>query len=128
MTASIGNAKRAIELLTTHAKMLTEQHKLRDLMILIDSVRKCMDSLASQLAFYEGIKSPLRTMQVAQPDGACKTVSAMELIALDLPGSDHKVYGKPEAIAALKALLATPDQPEQGREPCTISPLKQPCS
>lgn len=133
MTATPENARRSLAVFRKGLNQIkTASPKMYDFLFpMADSVAKCLDSLARQVEFYEGIKSPLRTMRVTNGTGE-ETVSAMELHALDLPGTEVsfgsctsvplKVYGTPQAIAALTDLLAAQAAPVEHTgeaEPCT---------
>ncbi|MEP4031354.1 hypothetical protein [Roseibium polysiphoniae] len=113
MTASTGNARRAMTLLKQSLDALGHPR----VSAVADVVGKCLESLAAQVEFYEGIKSPLRRMIVQDPDGTHRPVSAMELASLPLANTPHIVYGSPEAIAALTAQLARFEE----ADPCQTS-------
>jgi len=101
MTASVENALSALSKLEEGLQELGHER----LKSVADVVGKCLRSLASQVEFYESAKAPLRSLIVDQDGKETRQVTGMRMEAIHLKGSDHVVYGKPEAIAALRRLL-----------------------
>ncbi|MBS8259754.1 hypothetical protein DYI23_05935 [Roseibium polysiphoniae] len=106
MTASTDNARRSLALLRHSVEAVSKELGHERILHLMNSVEKCLESLASQVSFYEGIKSPLRSIVVQHPNGFPERISAMELKALRLADTPHTLYGSSEALAALAAQLA----------------------
>lgn len=101
MTASVKNALSALENLDSGLRELGHE-RLRSVS---DVVRKCILSLASQIDFYESAKAPLTSLIVEEDGKEARHVTGMKMEAFSIAGTDHVIYGKPDAIAAVRALL-----------------------
>jgi hypothetical protein len=101
MTASVQNALSALGKLQDGLQELGHER----LNAVADVVGKCLRSLASQVEFYESAKAPLSSVIVDRDGQKTQQVTGMRMEAIHLKGTNHVVYGKPEAIAALRALL-----------------------
>ncbi len=101
MTASVQNALSALENLESGLEELGHGR----LKSLAGVVRKCIQSLAGQIEFYESAKAPMTSLIVEEDGQQTRHVTGMKMEALSISGSDHVIYGKPEAIAAVRKLL-----------------------
>ena len=101
MTASVQNALSALGKLEEGLQELGHAR----LNSVADVVGKCLRSLASQVEFYESAKAPLRSLIVDRDGKEVQQITGMRMEAIHIKGTDHVVYGKPEAIATLRRLL-----------------------
>ncbi|MBO6756979.1 MAG: hypothetical protein JJ902_11690 [Roseibium sp.] len=107
MTASVQNALRALKILEESL----EAADLPRMLPLVDSVAKCLRSLAGQVAHYEEAAKGLRGLRVKFGDAAPQHVPdvtyqpfALEGHAMD--ATDVIVFGAPQAIARVAQLQA----------------------
>ena len=117
MTASIQNSWSAFKVLKNGLKWFREatdetpEHRAWMLETLVDSIQKCLASLEAQIRFYQSAKGVGRAYWIVQPDGTEEHVSGQQLqtLVLELPDADQDavIHGKPEALAAVAAALAT---------------------
>lgn len=126
MTASIQNAFSAYFVLERGLKEFEEFHpgqsaeeKLAHVEVLLDSLLKCLNSLAAQVRFYESVKGPGRALVVTNEDGSTarnddgtpKTIDGqqVETLCLALPDQLHDavVYGRRAALLAIAEALTT---------------------
>lgn len=130
MTASVENTLSAIRVLESALdKFETVQgpppeelpNTAFHLKILLNSVRKCFESLAAQIRFYQSAKSPTRALLVTHEDGRSEYLSgqSVETLCLHLPDQpqDVVVYGKPTALRALAKALSQSSQRVTGPHP-----------
>lgn len=101
MTASSQNALSAIRNLQQGLDELGHER----LNAVADVVEKCIRSLAAQVDFYESAKAPLATLIVDGKEGEAQQITGMRMEGVTIKGTDHVIYGKPEAIASLRDLL-----------------------
>lgn len=127
MTASIQNTLSAIEVLekalegyeTQHGaprhELLTYHFQIR---ILLNSVRKCFESLAAQIRFYQSAKGTGRSLIVEDTNEVING-QLVHALCVPLPGQseDAVIYGKPAALKAVADALKANDQPFAGPSP-----------
>lgn len=101
MTASVQNALSALNKLEEGLGELGHDR----LNAVADVVGKCLRSLAAQVEFYENAKAPLSTLIVNGNGNDAQQITGMRMEAISIKGCEHVIYGKPEAITALRALL-----------------------
>lgn len=136
MTASVQNSRSSLKVLKNGLKWFREatdetpEYRVWMVETLVDSLEKCLDSLAAQIRFYHSAKSPTRALAVSHPDGSQQYVhgAAVEALHLPQPGKceDAVIYGKPEALAAIAAALEIKGCPVSGPAPlnelaCSLS-------
>lgn len=133
MTASIQNSFSAYFVLERTMKEFAEFHpersaeeKLAHVEVLLDSLLKCLGSLAAQVRFYESVKGPGRALVVTNEDGSTarnddgtpKTIDGqqVETLCLALPDQLHDavVYGKRAALLSIAEALITKGHPVTG--------------
>jgi len=127
MTASVQNSRSSLKVLKNGLKWFREatdetpEDRVWMVETLVDSLEKCLDSLSAQIRFYHSAKSPTRALAVIHPDGSQEYVhgAAVEALHLPQPGKceDAVIYGKPEALAAIAAILQSAGQPASGPAP-----------
>jgi hypothetical protein len=114
MTASIDNTIRSMRILE---KALAEYQReaetlskaqwrfVFDLATLLNSTRKCFESLAAQLRFYEGATNHGRAL--IDDDGTVIRGMAVEVLHIPVPGAerDAVIYGRADALAFVKEAL-----------------------
>lgn len=116
MTASIQNSfsslrvlERAVRDFKTVDEMSAEE-KLAHVEILLDSLRKCLLSLAGQVRFYQSAKGPGRALIITHNDGRQEVLSGQQVEALCLrcpeDSQDAVVYGNRAALNAISAALS----------------------
>ncbi|QFT31780.1 hypothetical protein FIV00_14910 [Labrenzia sp. THAF82] len=116
MTASIQNTASSLKVLLNGLKWFCEathepiEKRVEYLEILADSSHKCFASVAAQIRFYQSAKSPTRALIVTHEDGRQEYVHGQQVETLVLAqpdkAEDAVVYGKPEALKAIRAALA----------------------
>ena len=116
MTASIENSRSSLKVLLNGLAWFREasdvpvEDRVTMLETLARSFEKCVDSLAAQIRFYESAKGTGRAYWIKQEDGSETHVDGQQLatLRLALPGAEHDavIHGKPEALAAVAAVLS----------------------
>lgn len=116
MTASIQNTWSSFKVLLAGLKAfrdathLSIEDRYEMLWPLTDSFHKCLVSLSAQIRFYQSAKSPTRALIVTHEDGSQEYVQGQQVETLVLAqpdkAEDAVIYGKPEALKAIRAALA----------------------
>ncbi|MEO0955761.1 MAG: hypothetical protein AAFY12_12265 [Pseudomonadota bacterium] len=129
MTASVKNTLSAIRVLEQALREAESRQgppkeglcHAFNLGTLLNSVRKCVDSLAAQIRFYQSAKSPTRALIVTHDDGREEYVSGQKVqtLCLHIPdmAEDAVIFGKPEALSAIAAALAASGKHVSGPAP-----------
>lgn len=134
MTASIENSHSSYCLLECaladfqrqEGDMSAEQ-KIQHITILMDSIKKCLQSLSSQVRFYESAKGAGRAFAVEHEDGTTEYVTGQSVKALRLPlpnlEKDAVIYGSEEALKAVASALGEKSWPSSG--PAILADLSE---
>lgn len=124
MTANVQNTSSSFYVLERALKDFSEteemsaEAKLKHIAILMDSFRKCMNSLAAQVRHYESAKNTGRALIVENENGDYEIVDGMQmnLLSLPLPNTeqDAVIYGRPEILTIVSKALTMIDWPSLG--------------